>query len=112
MGFNIQFPFDVIESHKELVGDKDYIFACEKVLFPIIKTFAPDLIIVSAGFDSALGDPLGRVGVTPSGYSYMTQGLRKIQPKMTVILEGGYNLDSLAVSALSVIRTLLINPNK
>jgi histone deacetylase 6 len=42
-----------------LIGDEDFIYACEKVFFPIIKEFAPDLMIISAGFDSALGDPLG-----------------------------------------------------
>jgi histone deacetylase 6 len=36
-GFNVQFPFDVVSSHKDLVGDKDYIYACDKVLFPILK---------------------------------------------------------------------------
>jgi histone deacetylase 6 len=61
-----------VKSHKELVGDKDYIYACETIFFPIIRQFKPDLICISAGFDSALGDPLGEVGVTPVGYAYMT----------------------------------------
>lgn len=71
-GYNIQFPFNVAANQKDLIGDKDYIFACEKVFFPVIKEFKPDLMIISAGFDSALGDPLGEVGVTPTGYAYMT----------------------------------------
>jgi len=50
----------------------DYIYVCEQLFFPIIREFSPDLIIISAGFDSALGDPLGQVGVTPLGYAYMT----------------------------------------
>jgi len=33
-------------------------------------------MIISAGFDSAIGDPLGGVGVSPIGYAYMTWGLR------------------------------------
>jgi histone deacetylase 6 len=41
-------------------------------LFPIIESFKPDIILISAGFDSALGDPLGDIGVTPIGYAYMT----------------------------------------
>jgi histone deacetylase 6 len=50
----------------------DYIYACEKVFFPVMKEFKPDLIIISAGFDSAEGDMLGEVGVSPLGYAYMT----------------------------------------
>ena len=60
------------------IGDYDYIFVCETFLFPIIREFAPDLIIVSAGFDSAKGDPLGEIAVSPVGYAWMTQGLRNI----------------------------------
>ena len=55
-----------------MIGDKDYIYACEQIFFPIIKLFNPDLIIVSAGFDAALGDPIGECAVTPAGYAYMT----------------------------------------
>ena len=77
-GYNIQFPFNLSPNQKEMIGDRDYIYACEQVFFPIIKLFNPDLIIISAGFDSALGDPLGEVGVTPAGYAYMTWGLRNL----------------------------------
>jgi hypothetical protein len=69
------------------------------------------MICISAGFDSALGDPLGEVGVTPVGYAYMTQGLRKICPKIAVALEGGYNLEALACSSMAVIKTLLTRPS-
>ena len=58
-GFNIHFPFNVEKSQTKIVGDNDYIYACEQVFFPIIREFNPDLIIISCGFDSALGDPLG-----------------------------------------------------
>jgi histone deacetylase 6 len=60
------------------IGDMDYIYVCEQFFFPIIREFKPDLIIISAGFDSAKGDPLGGIGVSPIGYSWITQGLRKI----------------------------------
>lgn len=108
-GFNIQFPFNVQSNQKEMIGDKDYIFACEQVFFPVIREFKPELIIISAGFDSALGDPLGGIGVTPAGYAYMTHGLRLIQPKMAVVLEGGYDLNALRRSSEAVIKTLQIN---
>ena len=64
-------------------------------------------MIISAGFDSALGDPLGEIGVTPVGYAYMTWALRNLCPKTAVILEGGYDLEALERSSESVVRTLL-----
>ena len=78
-GYNIHFPFNVPKNENSTeIGDNDFIFACESVLFPIIKDFAPDLIIVSAGFDAAKGDPLGETAVSPVGYAWMTHGLKKI----------------------------------
>ena len=93
-----------------MIGDKDYIFACEQVFFPIIREFKPDLMIISAGFDCAEGDQLGQVGVTPAGFAYMTWALRNLQPKTAVILEGGYDLEALERSSEAVVRTLLVNP--
>jgi len=109
-GFNIHFPFNVEKSQKTLIGDEDFIYACETVFFPIIKEFAPDLLIISAGFDSALGDPLGQIGVTPVGYAYMTWHFRSLCHKLVVALEGGYDLNALEVSSESVIQTLRIHP--
>ena len=71
-----------------------------------MKAFEPDLIIISAGFDSALGDPLGGVGVTPAGYAYMTYGMKKICSKSVAVLEGGYDLKALEISTEAVVRTL------
>ena len=79
-GYNIQFPFNKPQnSNKDLegdsagvIGDLDYVWACEALFFPIIREFNPDLIIISAGFDSAKGDPLGGVAVSPMGYAWMT----------------------------------------
>lgn len=98
------------KTQKPIIGDKDYIYACEQVFFPVIREFNPDLMIISAGFDSALGDPLGQIGVSPAGYAYMTWGLRNLCQKTAVILEGGYDLAALERSSEAVVRTLLINP--
>lgn len=43
-----------------------------------MKEFAPDFLIISAGFDAARGDPVGGTAVTPEGYAYMTHKLRKV----------------------------------
>ena len=47
-------------------------------MFPIIKEFGPDLIYVSAGFDSAKGDPLGDQEVEPKAYAYIIENLKLI----------------------------------
>ena len=80
------------------------------MFFPLIREFKPDLIIVSAGFDSAKGDPLGQVAVSPVGYAWMTQGLRQIQNCIAVVLEGGYSLEALEVSSEAVVKVLKTSP--
>lgn len=47
--------------------DSEYIYAFERLIYPVLKEFDPELLIVSAGFDSAKGDPLGDLGVTQDG---------------------------------------------
>lgn len=90
------------------VGDNDYIFAFEHIVLPIALEFAPDITIISAGFDAARGDPLGCCDVTPAGYAQMTKMLTSLSSgKMLVILEGGYNLRSISASATAVIKVLL-----
>ena len=71
------------------------------------KEFQPELILVSAGFDSAKGDYLGGLCVTPEGYSEMTKRLLEICPKIVVALEGGYNLNSISISMSAVVSTIL-----
>ncbi|XP_010905063.1 histone deacetylase 15 isoform X3 [Elaeis guineensis] len=90
------------------VGDNDYIFAFQHVVLPIALEFAPDITIISAGFDAARGDPLGCCDVTPAGYAQMTHMLTGLsQGKLLVILEGGYNLRSISSSATAVVKVLL-----
>ncbi|RKP32901.1 hypothetical protein METBISCDRAFT_11348 [Metschnikowia bicuspidata] len=93
------------------VGDADYVYAFQKIVIPIICEFDPDLIIVSAGFDAADGDIIGQCHVTPAGYGQFTHMLKAIaKGKLTVILEGGYNLDSISNSALGVAKVLVGEP--
>ena len=108
LGYNINYGFDS-QDETEMVSDLDYVYACETMLFPKIKEFQPEVILISCGFDSAKGDALGGLGITPLGYAWMTHGLTKIQPKIIALLEGGYDLDSLAVSSEAVIEALFIS---
>ena len=72
---------------------------------PIAYEFKPDLIIISAGFDAAHGDPLGGCHVTPTCYGHMTAMLQPIAPLM-LLLEGGYNLSALGRSVEAHLRVL------
>ncbi|EGW34429.1 histone deacetylase HDA1 [Spathaspora passalidarum NRRL Y-27907] len=105
-GFNINIPWRSSGMH-----DGDYVYAFNKVILPTIIEFDPDLIIVSSGFDAADGDIIGGCHVTPAGYGYMTHMLKGIaKGKLAVILEGGYNLDSISKSALAVAKVLVGEP--
>ena len=60
------------------------------MILPIARAFDPQLVIVSAGFDAALGDPLGGMRVTANGYALMTQRLLTLaEGRMVVALEVG-----------------------
>mmetsp|Transcript_1879 Transcript_1879/g.2814 ORF Transcript_1879/g.2814 Transcript_1879/m.2814 type:complete len:575 (-) Transcript_1879:1927-3651(-) len=92
-------------------GDPEYLAAWEHVLMPAARNFNPDLVIVSAGFDAAEGDPLGMCGVTPAGYGIMLHQLLTLaNGRVAVALEGGYDLDALSQSCLVCSSVLLGNP--
>ena len=75
------------------------------------REFQPDLVIISSGFDAADGDSIGQCHVTPSCYGHMTHMLKSLaKGNLCVVLEGGYNLDAIARSALSVAKILIGEP--
>lgn len=88
------------------IGDAEYLHAFKEVIKPMLQEFQPELIIISAGFDSAEGDPLGQLHVTPAGYNYLTRELMKIS-KVAIVLEGGYNLESISKSAKACCQALV-----
>jgi acetoin utilization deacetylase AcuC-like enzyme len=80
---NVNIPWAV-----DGVGDADYIYAFQKVVMPIAYEFNPQLVIVSAGFDAAAGDPLGGCEVSPAGYAHMTHMLMPLaEGKLVLVLE-------------------------
>lgn len=90
------------------VGDAEYMWAFEQVVMPMGREFKPDLVIISSGFDAADGDTIGQCHVTPSCYGHMTHMLKSLaRGNLCVVLEGGYNLDAIARSALSVAKVLI-----
>ncbi|SAM82945.1 related to HDA1-histone deacetylase A [Ustilago bromivora] len=90
------------------MGDADYMYAFHHLVMPIAQEFAPDFVIISAGFDAAEGDPIGQNRVSPGGYAQMTHALTSLcQGKVAVVLEGGYNPEVVAESSLAVTEVLL-----
>lgn len=92
-------------------GDAEYKKVFLEELKPAAAAFQPDFVLISAGFDSAKGDLLGRMNVTPEGYAELTRIVKDIaeqycQGRLVTILEGGYNLESLAASAEAHVRVL------
>ncbi|MDH3454536.1 MAG: histone deacetylase [Desulfuromonadales bacterium] len=91
--------------------DQAYARIFNELLVPVAKTYKPELILVSAGFDISLGDPLGAMSVSNDGFAYMTGVLRNLadefcQGKMVLALEGGYDLDGLRSGVAAVLREL------
>jgi len=89
------------------MGDPEYLAAFDELLLPMAREFEPDLVLVSCGFDAALGDLLGQMRITPAGYARMTHRLCGLaRGRVVLALEGGYNLDAIARSAAACMRVL------
>ncbi len=82
--------------------------ALEEKVLPFLKAFQPDLLLVSAGFDCAKGDPLASMLLEPEDFGRMTcLCLKEVTPKAVLGLEGGYDLENLARGWLSVAQACL-----
>uniref|UniRef100_A0A3Q1J1X1 Protein deacetylase HDAC6 n=1 Tax=Anabas testudineus TaxID=64144 RepID=A0A3Q1J1X1_ANATE len=93
------------------MGDSDYLAAFHHVVMPIATEFNPGLVLVSAGFDAAQGDPLGGYHVTPEGYAHLTHMLMSLaEGRVLLILEGGYNLSSISDAMAMCTSVLLGDP--
>jgi acetoin utilization deacetylase AcuC-like enzyme/formylglycine-generating enzyme required for sulfatase activity len=96
----------------EGTGDAAFLKIYQEKLKPAALAFKPDFILISAGFDSARGDTLGRLDLTPAGYASMTKVVREIadaccKGRVVSSLEGGYNLEALADSVEAHVRSLM-----
>jgi len=93
-------------------GAEEYDAAFEKVVMPVLREFAPRLVLVSCGFDSAAGDPLGDTKLTPSCYARFTRDLMTLRSSLGIVLifEGGYDPELNAMCTEAVVRALLGEP--
>ena len=91
-------------------GDAVYGSLVEHVVAPLARAHAPGLVLVSAGFDAHVADPLARCTVTEAGYAGMTATLRELcdglGAPLGMVLEGGYAVDALAGSICAVLPAL------
>ena len=104
-GYNINIPWNDIDHGA--VSDDDYLYIYEKLLHPIISECSPELILISCGFDSAAGDPIGDLHLTNKTYSHILKRLMTLNTKIGVFLEGGYNTDNVSNGTLNVLEILL-----
>jgi acetoin utilization deacetylase AcuC-like enzyme len=84
-------------------GDDDYVRAFEERVEPTVRSFDPELVLVSAGFDAHVGDPLAGMHITRDGFRELARRSAALAPRLAVVLEGGYDphtLPSLVAAAL------------
>ena len=72
-------------------GDEEYLHAFDHTVFPAVERFRPDLLIVSAGFDAHVGDPMANIEVTDEGFRELARRARGLAPRLAAVLEGGYD---------------------
>jgi acetoin utilization deacetylase AcuC-like enzyme len=87
-------------------GDADYMQAMDETVEPAVTRFAPDLLLVSAGFDAGEGDLIGSMRVTPEGFGELAARTGRLCERRALILEGGYNLKTLPGLVRPVVEAL------
>jgi len=92
-------------------GSAHFRNAWETKVLPAVEAFAPELIVISAGFDAHAADPLANMELGEDDYAWVTEAIcalaeRVAQGRVVSSLEGGYDLDALAASTLAHCRAL------
>jgi acetoin utilization deacetylase AcuC-like enzyme len=101
MGTTMNFPFPAGSGRKEILG------AVRNSLMPAMRDYKPELVLISAGFDSREGDLLGSFTLTDQDFVDLTAAVQEIQPRIVSVLEGGYNLSGLASAARAHVEALV-----
>ncbi len=105
LGFTVNVPL-----HRGAVNGT-FVSAFRRILEPIALAYRPELILVSAGFDTYFKDPLGDMRVTPEGFAAMARILLNIADaccggKMVAVLEGGYHVAGLTASVKAMLQEM------
>jgi acetoin utilization deacetylase AcuC-like enzyme len=93
-------------------GSREFRAAFERTILPALDGFAPDLLMISAGFDAHRADPLANLNLGEGDYDWVTRELcaiarRHAKGRVVSTLEGGYDLGALAASAAAHVRALM-----
>ena len=75
-------------------GDAEYLEAFETVA-SAVRRFEPDLLLVSAGFDAHVADPLADLELSTDAFAGLARRCTDLAPRVAAVLEGGYNLETL-----------------
>jgi acetoin utilization deacetylase AcuC-like enzyme len=105
-GFTVNLPLP------GTMGDAEYARVYGEVVEPVVRSFDPELVLVSAGFDPHRDDPLAGMAVTERGFariaaSCLAGASGAATGRAVFVLEGGYDLDGIAASSAAVVRVLL-----
>jgi acetoin utilization deacetylase AcuC-like enzyme len=93
-------------------GGEQFRAAMETTILPRLESFAPDLVIISAGFDAHVRDPLANLNFVEADYAWVTQKLmdladRHANGRVVSLLEGGYDLEGLSKSVAAHVTALM-----
>jgi acetoin utilization deacetylase AcuC-like enzyme len=93
-------------------GSEAFREAMEVAILPRVENFAPDLIVISAGFDGHRRDPLGNLNLVEADFVWVTRSVMEIAQRrcggrIVSVLEGGYHLDALARSVAAHVLALM-----
>lgn len=108
------FTFNVPLPHS--VGNQQFARIFDDLLYPAMRHYQPQLVLVSAGYDAHWADPLGALTLLDAtGYHYLSQVLYSIarefaEGRIVFLLEGGYNFDALAWSSYATVEALFGRP--
>jgi acetoin utilization deacetylase AcuC-like enzyme len=91
--------------------DADYDLVMREAVVPIVSAYGPDLLIISAGYDAHVRDPLGGMAVSTEGYATMTRRLVQLahehcRGRLALVTEGGYDLKALDACLWSTLEAL------
>ncbi len=104
-GFTVNVPLSAD------AGDAVYQASFRELVLPVLSDFAPELVLVSAGFDAHARDPLAGMTVTDRGFGWMSAELRRVaersaKGRIALFLEGGYDLEGLETSLEAAIAAM------
>ena len=109
IGFTLNVPLEAG------AGDADYDRAMRELVGPVVTAFAPELVLLSAGFDAHTRDPLGGMRLSTGGYAALTAHVHRLAAscchgRLAAVTEGGYDLTALDACLESTLTYLSAGP--